>query len=150
MCLQITINDNTNCEIIWRQYVQVPTRNMRYLGGNVNNSYPGFWPDSKFNGANMGPTWVLSAPDGPHVGPMNLAIRVIAYTSPCDVCTQFAFFCVLYRIITIGFSWFSSRLIQWPCNIAPVASSHDGYGCIDHNDQISNKQLEIQWLCYKL
>ena len=25
--------------------------------------------------ANMGPTWVLSAPDGPHVGPMNLAIR---------------------------------------------------------------------------
>ena len=24
----------------------------------------------------MGPTWVLSAPDGPHVGPMNLAIRV--------------------------------------------------------------------------
>ena len=26
------------------------------------------------NGANMGSTWVLSAPDGPHVGPMNLAI----------------------------------------------------------------------------
>ena len=23
----------------------------------------------------MGPTWVLSAPDGPHVGPMNLVIR---------------------------------------------------------------------------
>ena len=23
----------------------------------------------------MEPTWVLSAPDGPHVGPMNLAIR---------------------------------------------------------------------------
>ena len=23
----------------------------------------------------MGPTWVLSAPDGPHVGPMNLGIR---------------------------------------------------------------------------
>ena len=33
-------------------------------------------PDSKVHGANMGPTWVLSAPDGPHVGPMNLAIRV--------------------------------------------------------------------------
>ena len=26
----------------------------------------------------MGPIWVLSAPDGPHVGPMNLAIRDIA------------------------------------------------------------------------
>ena len=32
-------------------------------------------PDSKVHGANMGPTWVLSVPDGPHVGPMNLAIR---------------------------------------------------------------------------
>ena len=32
-------------------------------------------PDSKIHGANMGPTWVLSAPDGPHVGAMNLAIR---------------------------------------------------------------------------
>ena len=31
--------------------------------------------DSKVHGANMGPNWVLSASDGPHVGPMNLAIR---------------------------------------------------------------------------
>ena len=32
-------------------------------------------PDSKIHAANMGPTWVLSAPDGPHIGPMNLFIR---------------------------------------------------------------------------
>ena len=32
-------------------------------------------PDNKVDEANMGPTWVLSDPDGPHVGPMNLAIR---------------------------------------------------------------------------
>ena len=32
-------------------------------------------PDSKIHGANMGPTWVLSAPGGPHVGPMNLVVR---------------------------------------------------------------------------
>ena len=32
-------------------------------------------PDSKVHGANMGPTWVLSASGGPHVVPMNLAIR---------------------------------------------------------------------------
>ena len=31
--------------------------------------------DNKVHGANMGPTWVLSAPDLLHVGPMNLAIR---------------------------------------------------------------------------
>ena len=30
-------------------------------------------PRSKVHGANMGPTCVLSAPDGPHAGPMNLA-----------------------------------------------------------------------------
>ena len=34
------------------------------------------YPDSRVHGANMGPTWILSAPDGPHVGPINLAIRV--------------------------------------------------------------------------
>ena len=34
-------------------------------------------PDSKVHGDNMGPTWVLSTPDGPHVGPMNLAIRAV-------------------------------------------------------------------------
>ena len=34
------------------------------------------YPDSWVHGANMGPTWVLLAPDGPHVGPMNLAIMV--------------------------------------------------------------------------
>ena len=38
------------------------------------------FPNSKVHGPNLGPTWVLSAPDEPHAGPMNLAIRVgIAY-----------------------------------------------------------------------
>ena len=31
-------------------------------------------PDSKVHGANMGTTWVLSAPGGSHVGLMNPAI----------------------------------------------------------------------------
>ena len=34
------------------------------------------YPDSKVHGANIGLTRDLSAPDGPHVSPMNLAIRV--------------------------------------------------------------------------
>ena len=38
-------------------------------------------PDSKVHGANMGPTWVLSAPDGPHDVPMNLALR--GYLNQC-------------------------------------------------------------------
>ena len=35
------------------------------------------YPDSKVHVTHMGPTWFLSAPGRPHMGPMNLAIRVI-------------------------------------------------------------------------
>ena len=41
-------------------------------------------PDSKDHGANMGPTWVLSDPDGPHVGPMNLVVGG-RYTKDYDI-----------------------------------------------------------------
>ena len=45
-----------------------------------------FIPDTKVHGANTGPTWVLtwvlSAPDGPHVGSMILAIRDVTHTEP--------------------------------------------------------------------
>ena len=43
----------------------------------------------------MGPTWVLSAPDGPHVGSMNLAIRVTThrcFVSP--LCDNFHIHCL--------------------------------------------------------
>ena len=36
---------------------------------------PGPIPDIKVHGTHLGPTWILSAPDGPHVGPMNFAFR---------------------------------------------------------------------------
>ena len=54
--------------------------------------------DSKIHGANMGPTWVLSAPDGPHVGPMNLAIWALELVVYDD-----AFFtsCILICFMTI-------------------------------------------------
>ena len=31
-------------------------------------------PDNKIHGAIMGPTWVLSAPGGPHVGPKGILL----------------------------------------------------------------------------
>ena len=49
----------------------------RYMEIVYNVAYPfdaQTIPDSKVDGANMRPIWVLSAPDDPHVGPMNLAI----------------------------------------------------------------------------
>ena len=39
-------------------------------------------PDSKVHGAIMGPTWGRQDPGGPHVGPMNLAIRVKWWQRP--------------------------------------------------------------------
>ena len=46
--------------------------------------YDKYCPDSIVHGANMGPTWVLSAPDGPHIGPINLAIRVESPGTECS------------------------------------------------------------------
>ena len=34
------------------------------------------FPDNQIYGVNKGPTWILPAPDGSHVGPMNLVIWV--------------------------------------------------------------------------
>ena len=47
---------------------------------NMLNHFNDNNPESKVHGANMGPTWVLSAPDGPHVGPMNLATWETIYS----------------------------------------------------------------------
>ena len=55
-------------------------------------------PDNKVHGANMVPTWVLSAPDGPHVGPMNLAIR-----EGYDLGTRSAFLVLIWEKPTVVF-----------------------------------------------
>ena len=47
--------------------------------------YTGTIPDSKVHGANMGPIWVLSAPGGPHVGPMNYAIWDVISNHPSSI-----------------------------------------------------------------
>ena len=49
--------------------------------------------DSKVHGANIGSTWVLSAPDGLHVAPMNLAI---SYSACHELFTWLALCCVLF------------------------------------------------------
>ena len=70
------------------------------------------YPDSQVHGANMGPTWVLSAPDGPHVSPINLAIRVTVQLSWGGT-------------VTVVFNpwWFlKSRHYHSPNSTLPVAS----------------------------
>ena len=55
---------------------EVPHSMQKHQDTNVLRSSPAMInPDSKVHGISMGPTWVLSAPRGPHVGSINIAIR---------------------------------------------------------------------------
>ena len=58
-------------------------------------------PDSKVHGANMGPTWVLSAPDEPHVGPMNLAIEGHWNAFDDGVSVDFIIYSTITRVAVI-------------------------------------------------
>ena len=53
---------------------------------------------AKFMGANMGPTWVLSAQGGPHVGPINLAIRAVLKFMINSI-TYCLYFSIIYTLL---------------------------------------------------
>ena len=72
---------------------------------HINSSFTNH-PDSKVHGANMGPTWVLSAPDGPHVGPMNLAIRAPAQANISHYCWAQAMATSVFIYYHIYSYWF--------------------------------------------
>ena len=67
------------------------------------------YPDRNVHGANMGPTWVMSAPGGPHVGPMNIAIwvgndqSVLRWLPTLCIFTHWGL--VLYDVIDPGQYW---------------------------------------------
>ena len=94
-------------------------------------------PDSKVHGTNMGPTWVLSAPDGPHVGLMNLAIREVFwmrttkftqtltwYSISQEICTRFFFavLCCGYTLTDFPISIRLTSLALRQSNDCPSAS----------------------------
>ena len=55
-----------------------------------------FWFDSDY----MGPTWVLQAPYGPHIGPMNLAIGESTHNVAAILITPFVVLnCILHRLM---------------------------------------------------
>ena len=62
---------------------------------------------SKFMWPNMGPIWVLSAPDGPRVGLINLAIWVVMVTS-LGWCSLLTLQCI-FSVLPIS-SWVTLRL----------------------------------------
>ena len=74
------------------------------------------YPDSEVHGANMGPTWVLSAPDGPHVGPMYLAIKVVSVYLVCFKVTPAAPFsqkCRQDPLLCIPVRWWGHSNRNW-------------------------------------
>ena len=76
------------------------------------------YSDSKVHMAHMGPTWVLSAPGGPHVGPMDLAIRVttvsirvttVSYPVSNRVTTVSIIVTLAIRVTTVSISYILQR-----------------------------------------
>ena len=68
-----------HCNLQTVRYAWVHTQHLGYLciGALAISIDSADWliPDSKVHGANMGPIWGRQDPGGPHVGPMNFAIR---------------------------------------------------------------------------
>ena len=108
-------------------------------------------PDSKVrHGVNMGPTWVLSAPDGPHVGPMNLAIR------ECALNSLFSLKLILKHKLAIN-QWWTFHNEQHPVNGAMKSltsqpkwsQKHRMVKEIKHmllHAKVFRKNMKIYWL----
>ena len=67
-------------------------------------------PYGKVHGANMGLTWVLSAPDGPHIGPMNLAISDMLVSMSLSVSAHVA---TWSKTIKCTRTWRVAKLWPW-------------------------------------
>ena len=100
-------------------------------------------PDSKVHGANMGPTWVLSAPDGPHVSPMNFAIRESTEILCTTMCWQ-QDIKITWDIWPISADDQSHGLSQKDCNhLAP------NLGC-RHTDCAMNLRQSPCWMTHSI
>ena len=65
-------------DILIKFWLHVRVVDLNYSNGRISQNYQKSVPDSKVHVANMGPTWVLSTPGWPHIGPMNFAIRGVS------------------------------------------------------------------------
>ena len=104
------------------------------------------FPDNKVHVAHKGPTWVLSAPGGTHVGPMNLVIRVIIRTLSLTSDNTL--------IVYSANSWELTKFtLNFPNSIVPLLGQYcwhltckDSYCmpcCQDHENQVI---LNVFWV----
>ena len=118
---------NTSCEFIMNDCItttkQSTTKPCAYsLGYTVLGMWlgAGFWwfrtLHRRSSGFNMGPTWVLSDPCGTHVGPINLAIGVVAWHE-CEAAIDVSV--ILGMWLGAGFWWFRTlhRRSNWYCKL---------------------------------
>ena len=125
---------------------------------------PMFWkdPENKVHGAIMGPTWVLSAPDGPHVGTMNLDIRgcIFCIIPLTDTFVGVNVFFSFWNCLWIKWCTITNRAITGPYCVCSNGVSHRIKPC-DRNKpnwpndwRISlNIWLVLSWLkihCYPI
>ena len=94
-------------------------------------------PDNKFHGANMGPTWILSVPDGPHVGPVNLAIRADIH----NVKRTFWFYVCAGVVVNTSVSIYWGRVTHICVTKLNVIGSDNGY-----NDLSPDQRSVIIWM----
>ena len=89
---------NVRGSIDWRDYyITLPRQHWSY-GSAL------YYNDSKFHGANVGPTWGRQDPGGPHVCHTNLAIWVIKQASP-KLCTPPYLVVIDAKILTVINIW---------------------------------------------
>ena len=88
---------------------------------------PQKYPDSKVHGANMGPTWVLSATDGPHVGSTNLATRVYVCMTGDGAVKQY----VLYiSCVCVYLCYMSVYTLRWRHDDRYGVTNHQPHHCL--------------------
>ena len=142
--LKILMIKMINSTWIWANDTRVSTKHNYITNSQWNN------PDNKVHGANKGPTWFLSAPDRPHVGPMNLAVR-----EDIDVCI----FHGIYYILSTNMPMVRRK--QFPlwrhdmgtvsALLAPLSGESTGHWWIPltKGQQCGVLKLPLAWNCWR-
>ena len=86
-------------------------------------------PDSKVDGTNMGPICVLSAPDGPHVGPRNLAFRDNTCYRKCHYLERSMWYKhrIIFRRLSVLFQFQSTNVVYNYLGSLKIETCLDAY-----------------------
>ena len=100
--------EQTVCKpTVWLEY-----NNIGWCQCVVNSQPPKIIPDSKVHGANMGPISGRQDPDGPHVGPMNLAIWDTTQLMTCNKSQPEHYVAILQTQVVFGSPINNKTLVQ--------------------------------------